>query len=186
MLSQRDTEKVLNHLIQTCKDGEAGFRTCADDVKTSELKTLFASRARECADAAEQLQRMVLQTGGDPADKTSLGGDMHRRWVDLKSMVSGKSEQAILNECERGEDVARKHYEEALDKDLPADVREVVQRQYAGHQSRRRTVRRSWLSQWPMPRAQSPPSSAPTSVIRASSSNSTALPRLACRVSAKP
>jgi uncharacterized protein (TIGR02284 family) len=37
-----------------------------------------------------------------------------------------------LAECERGEDVAKGSYQKALDKDLPADVRAVVERQYQG------------------------------------------------------
>ncbi|MEK1904500.1 MAG: PA2169 family four-helix-bundle protein [Pseudomonas sp.] len=126
------TIDVLNDLIETSKDGEAGFRTCAADVKSSELKNLFNNRARECSAAAEELQAMVLGLGGTPEDTTSVGGDMHRRWVDLKALVTGKDEKAILNECERGEDVAKKHYSQALDKELPLNVRELVQRQYAG------------------------------------------------------
>lgn len=38
----------------------------------------------------------------------------------------------MLNECERGEDVAKKSYKQALEKDLPADIRQVVERQYQG------------------------------------------------------
>ena len=128
-----DTIKILNNLIETSKDGEAGFRTCAKDVKDPQLQSLFNNRARECAAAAGELQGLVLELGGKPEDSTSVGGDMHRRWVDLKSLITGKSDEAILNECERGEDVAKKHYAEALEKqDLPAHVREVIQRQYAG------------------------------------------------------
>ena len=127
-----DTIKILNNLIETSKDGEAGCRTCAKDVKDTQLQSLFNNRARECAAAAGELQGLVLELGGKPEDSTSVGGDMHRRWVDLKSLITGKSDEAILNECERGEDVAKKHYAEALEKDLPPKVREVVQRQYAG------------------------------------------------------
>jgi uncharacterized protein (TIGR02284 family) len=39
---------------------------------------------------------------------------------------------AVLAECERGEDVAKKVYEEALSEDLPADIKTLVQRQYEG------------------------------------------------------
>lgn len=123
---------VLNDLIETSKDGEEGFRTCAGDVKNVELKSLFSNRARECAAAAQELQVMVLGLGGKPEDETSVAGDLHRRWVDLKSLVTGKDEKAILNECERGEDVAKKRYSSALEKELPFNVRELVQRQYAG------------------------------------------------------
>ncbi|WP_220815237.1 PA2169 family four-helix-bundle protein [Pseudomonas paralcaligenes] len=129
----KDTIKVLNNLIETSKDGEEGFRTCAKDVKDPQLQALFSNRARECAAAAGELQGLVLELGGKPEDSTSLGGDIHRRWVDLKALITGKSDEAILNECERGEDVAKKHYAEALEeKALPIKVREVIQRQYAG------------------------------------------------------
>ncbi|WP_339411411.1 PA2169 family four-helix-bundle protein [Pseudomonas sp. EA_35y_Pfl2_R5] len=126
------TISVLNDLIETSKDGEAGFRTCAEDVKNVELKSLFTSRARECATAAAELQTLVLGFGGTPENDTSMAGDLHRRWVDLKSLVSGKDEESILNECERGEDVAKKRYAEALKNELPLNVRELVQRQYEG------------------------------------------------------
>ena len=53
-------------------------------------------------------------------------------------------EAAVLAECERGEDVAKKAYEEALAKDLPADIRSTVERQYQGvrqHHDRVRQLR---------------------------------------------
>ena len=128
------TISVLNDLIETSMDGEAGFRTCAEDVKDLELKSLFTNRAQECALAAKELQTMVRGFGGTPEDDTSVAGDLHRRWVDLKALVSGKDEESILNECERGEDAALKSYRSALEKDLPAEVRIVVERQYQGVQ----------------------------------------------------
>ncbi len=124
--------RTLNKLIETCKDGEAGFKVCAEDIKRPDIKQLFTQRARQCAEAAEELQRAVLEFGGQPEDSTSIGADLHRRWVDLKSLVTGKDEAAILNEAERGEDVAKERYSEALSQDLPTDIRAVVQRQYEG------------------------------------------------------
>ena len=38
----------------------------------------------------------------------------------------------MLNECERGEDIALNRYRKALEKDLPAEVEQVVRRQYDG------------------------------------------------------
>ena len=62
----------------------------------------------------------------------SLAGAMHRGWVNFKASVSGRPDLAILEECERGEDVAKARYREALGKELPEDIRLVVQRQYDG------------------------------------------------------
>jgi uncharacterized protein (TIGR02284 family) len=135
MDTQYDTKKVisiLNDLIQTCKDGEAGFRVCAEDVERADLQSLFLKRAEGCAQGAAELQALVIRLGGDPETSTSFSGDLHRRWVDFRAAVSGKTDQAILNECERGEDVAKASYKRALEKDLPTDIRAVVQRQYEG------------------------------------------------------
>jgi uncharacterized protein (TIGR02284 family) len=128
-----NTEKIvttLNDLIETCKDGEEGFTTCADRIDNTHLKTLFHSRAEACATAAAELQAMVIAYGGDPETASSLTSSLHRRWIDLKSMLTGHDDEAILNECERGEDVAVSSYRRALEKDLPVDVRLVVERQY--------------------------------------------------------
>ncbi|CDZ94278.1 MULTISPECIES: PA2169 family four-helix-bundle protein [Pseudomonadaceae] len=133
-MDTKETISVLNDLIETSKDGEKGFRECAEDLKNPQLKTTMVQRAQDCATAVAELQQLVRSLGGDPETSGSVAGDLHRRWVDLKSLVTGKDDEAILNECERGEDVALKSYRKALDKDLPADIRVVVQRQFQGVQ----------------------------------------------------
>lgn len=133
-MDNQETIGVLNDLIETSKDGEKGFRECAEDLKNPQLKTTMVQRAQDCATAVAELQQLVRSLGGDPETSGSVAGDLHRRWVDLKSMVTGKDDEAILNECERGEDVALKSYRKALDKDLPADIRVVIQRQFQGVQ----------------------------------------------------
>jgi uncharacterized protein (TIGR02284 family) len=131
-MDTKDTISVLNDLIETSKDGEKGFMECAEDLREPQLKSIMNQRARDCATAAAELQQLVRTLGGAPETSTSVAGDMHRRWVDLKSMITGKDDEAILNECERGEDVAVRSYRKALEKDLPAEVRTIVERQYQG------------------------------------------------------
>ncbi len=127
-----DVISTLNDLIETCKDGQEGFRTCAEDISDSQVKKLFMDRAQSCATAASELQELVRSCGGDPETSSSLSGTLHRRWVDIKSAVTGKDDEAILNECERGEDVAVSSYRKALEKDLPMNIKSVVERQYNG------------------------------------------------------
>ena len=62
----------------------------------------------------------------------TVGGAIHRGWINLKAAVTGKNEEAIINECERGEEHAAHVYEDALQKDLPLDTRAIVERQYRG------------------------------------------------------
>jgi uncharacterized protein (TIGR02284 family) len=125
-----DLIAILNDLIETCKDGEEGFRSAADGVKDSDLKSLFNSYARQRAEFVSELQAEVRHLGGDPEKRGSLSGAMHRGWLNIKSAVTGKDEGAIISEAERGEDAAVSNYEDALNKDLPADLRTMIQRQY--------------------------------------------------------
>lgn len=121
---------VLNDLTETSKDGEGGFKECAENVERSYLKTLLKERVRECKTAATELQTIVQRLGGTPEDSASTTGSLHRRWTDLKATLTGNSEQAVLDECERGEDVANESYKEALENQaLPPDIRAVVERQ---------------------------------------------------------
>jgi hypothetical protein len=99
---------TLNNLIETCKDGQNGFQAAADGVKNNDLKTLFHTYSRQRAES------------------------LHRGWIDIKSAVTGEDENAVISECERGEDSAVRNYEDALrEQDLPADVRAIVERQFA-------------------------------------------------------
>ena len=143
-MDKDDVIATLNDLIETSRDGEEGFRTCADGVKSSQLKQMFQQAASRCAQAVSELQAQVRALGGDPERRGSVSGSLHRAWVDIKSTITGMDEAAVLAECERGEDVARKAYEDALGKDLPVDVRSMVDRQYQGvrqHQDRVRQLR---------------------------------------------
>lgn len=124
---------VLNELIETSKDGEKGFLTAAEDTKNTELKAIFLRRAQDCAKGAVELQQLVSRMGGRADEGGSVAGAMHRGWVNLKAAVSARDDLAILEECERGEDVAKAKYRKALeDTQLPDDVRTAVQHQYDG------------------------------------------------------
>ncbi len=122
---------TLNNLIETCKDGQNGFQTAADGVKNSELKTLFHTYAQQRAQFSGELQNEVRRLGGDPEKSGSVAATLHRGWINIKSTVTGEDEGAVIAECERGEDSAVSNYQDALKENLPANVRSVVERQFA-------------------------------------------------------
>lgn len=129
-MANEEVISTLNNLIETCKDGQEGFRQAAEGVERSDLKSVFHEYAQQRAQFAGELQNLVRELGGDPEKTGSLAGSVHRGWINIKSAVTGRDESSILNECERGEDVAKKAYESAFEENLPANVSEVVQRQY--------------------------------------------------------
>jgi len=128
--SNDDIISTLNELIETCKDGQEVFKQAAEGVERSDLKSLFFEFSQQRAHFAGELQGIVQKLGGDPETSGSTAGAMHRGWINLKSAITGKDEQAVLNECERGEDSARNTYKDALDDDLPTYIMDTVRNQY--------------------------------------------------------
>ena len=142
MMDDKDVVGVLNALIETCKDGEYGFAKCAERVNTASLKELMAKRSAGCRAAARELQSLVVRHGGEPAERGSALGALHRGWVSMADVLSANADHAVLAECERGEDSALTRYRHALAAErLPLEVREVIERQCAGVQANHDRIR---------------------------------------------
>lgn len=136
-----DVISTVNGLIETCKDGQEGYKQSAEGVQTSELKSAFYEFGQQRAQFVGELQTLVRELGGDPENSGSFSGALHRGWINIKSVVTGKDDAAILNEAERGEDVAKNAYKAALEQNLPANVVTVVQNQYSAIQTAHDKVR---------------------------------------------
>ncbi|MDP2263841.1 MAG: PA2169 family four-helix-bundle protein [Hydrogenophaga sp.] len=140
-MEHNDVVKTLNKLIETSKDGEYGFRTSGEHCKSPQIRELFMKRADECRKAAAELQSLVVQHGGSAEDTGSASGAMHRGWVAVKGALAGYTDLAMLEETERGEDVALASYRRALEQDLPPNVRSVVETHLQGVQRNHDQVR---------------------------------------------
>jgi uncharacterized protein (TIGR02284 family) len=130
-IDNNEVISTLNNLVETCKDGQNGFRTAAEGVKNTKLTTLFNTYSQQRGQFAAELQNEVRRLGGDPEETGSTAAVIHRGWMNIKSAVTGEDEGAVISECERGEDSAVKSYEEALKKNLPADLKMIVERQFS-------------------------------------------------------
>ncbi|MCY7371927.1 MAG: PA2169 family four-helix-bundle protein [Polaromonas sp.] len=126
-LDEDELVDVLNDLLECCCDGEHGYKECAQHTRTPDLKTLLFSHARHCASGAAELKEQIRQIGGKPDAGGSVGEALHRGWVSVRGALAGRSDQAMLGECERGEDAALACYRRALRQPLPASVRSMVE-----------------------------------------------------------
>ena len=127
-----DNDKListLNDLIETCRDGQEGFKEAADNVKAPDLKNFFKQVAQERATCVTELQAEVRRLGGNPDKSGSTAGAMHRAWMNIKGTLTGKDDHAILSETERGEDSAVEAYRDAM-KWLPPNILPIVERQF--------------------------------------------------------
>ncbi|RYD90232.1 MAG: DUF892 family protein [Sphingobacteriales bacterium] len=127
---------VLNDLIEINNDRVEGFTKAGNDLEEQHagLRVVFQKLAGESRQNSSELTQIVHQYGGEAAEGTSTSGALHRAWLDIKSAFTGGDMEAILNECERGEDAIKAAYVSALeaDNDLPMDIVDVLEDQQAG------------------------------------------------------
>jgi uncharacterized protein (TIGR02284 family) len=130
VMAERTELGVLNHLLETCRDGERGFLFAAQHAVDPEVKELFSTLARERASFAGELVPHVHRLGGPANTEGSTAGAIHRGWMSLKEKIASHHDEVLLSEAERGERVAIHTYQEALDGMLPPTVSDLVERQH--------------------------------------------------------
>jgi uncharacterized protein (TIGR02284 family) len=130
-MTDRSERAVLNHLIETCKDAERGFRHVAEHATDPAVKSLFLDIASQRARFAADLLPYAQRLGGAAAHEGTAAGALHRTWIDLRSAIFRNDSRAIVHEAERGETFSRGVFENALEGILPPTAREVVETQYA-------------------------------------------------------
>lgn len=126
--SKSDVIDALQDLVETCKDGEYGFRDSAERAGSADLKPVLLQRAEDYRSAGEELNQLIAACGGTPEKGGSVTGAMHRGWVAVQATL-GNNDKAVLEGCERGQDNALARYRKALEKPLPENIRAVVERQ---------------------------------------------------------
>jgi uncharacterized protein (TIGR02284 family) len=131
-MAERTERGVLNRLIETCKDGERGFRYAADHLDNDGLRALFLEAAAQRQRFAEELLPHAQRLGGDTDAGGTFGGTVHRGWMAIKDAFAKYDVKMIVSEAERGETFAASVYHDALDGMLPPTVRDVVEAQYTG------------------------------------------------------
>src|SRR5262249_22815827 len=117
--SMMNTEviKILNDLIETCRDGQEGFRSAADSIGNSEFRRMFNIFSQQRAQFVNELESEVHRLGGKPERKKGLTSSLYG-WMDVRIADSG-NEGSIIAVCQRGEEIAVTSYHEALMRDLP-------------------------------------------------------------------
>jgi uncharacterized protein (TIGR02284 family) len=121
---------VLNTLIRTTLDSMKGYADACEQSDGSH-RELFDSMSRERSQVASKLQAQVALLGGDPEDDSSFTAAAHRTFMDLRAAISGRDEEQVIKEVERGEDYLKAKYEAALeDTELSPETRQVVELAY--------------------------------------------------------
>ena len=125
--------KKLNMLLEKNYDAEKGYKNAAENAQDKQLKVFFSERAQERYDFGHELKTEIRNFGENPDKGSSLAGDAHRTWMNLKTSLSSNKEDAALEEAVRGEKVAVDEYEDVLkDPEIPPTTANLLMKQRNG------------------------------------------------------
>jgi uncharacterized protein (TIGR02284 family) len=126
-----ETELVLRSLINILQDSQKGFADIGDHLKDETLKRYFLAESLKRANFRAELENELHRAGvHDVEEGGTTRGAIHRVWADLKAKLGG-GDHTLLDTAEEGEDVAKKAYEDALNRDLPLPLRQLLAEQQA-------------------------------------------------------
>ena len=124
---------ALNDLLVKNYDGEHGYKTAITETDNARLKTYFQQQAAQRSQNANELDKAIRDLNAEPAKSGSALGSAHRAWIDFKTAFTGKDDEAVLEECIRGDKTAVEEYEEALKQaEFLRPVRQIVEYQLNG------------------------------------------------------
>ena len=128
-MAEQDERSTLNHLIETCRDGERGFRYAANHVNDPAVKSLFLEVASQREQFINELRPHAQRLGGANDTDGTVAAALHRGWMTIRDTLSGHEDATVIAEAERGERSALAAYDDALNGIVPPTARDLIERQ---------------------------------------------------------
>lgn len=114
--SRNERIKSLQELLEKNYDAEKGYKKVMEEADNPNLKDFLKQQAVMRNRFATEIHTALRALNAEPKEKGSAAGDLHRAWIDIKTLFSSNDDEAVLEECLRGEKASLKEYEEKLKK----------------------------------------------------------------------
>ena len=124
-------EKILKELkviVDICQDGAEGYDKAANEIENSELKTVFNRLSQQRRRFAEELRNDSKELGAMPDAEGTLPGYFHQRWIDVKSKLTDRDDDDLIEEAKNGEKAAITAYDQILE---AGDIPDFIQKKLA-------------------------------------------------------
>ncbi|MDX1461976.1 MAG: PA2169 family four-helix-bundle protein [Marinirhabdus sp.] len=120
----------LQELLEKNYDAEKGFTKAMKDAENSRLKNFLKHQAAQRGRFVNELDQEIRNLNETPKESGSLTGSIHRTWIDIKTALTGDDDEAVLEECIRGEKASVEEYEERLkNNNFPPQIATVLNNQ---------------------------------------------------------
>ncbi|HRW05049.1 MAG TPA: PA2169 family four-helix-bundle protein [Caldilineaceae bacterium] len=121
-------ERTLATLIKLNNDSVGAYQMAADLLHDEEQVALCREFAAQHNRFSNELAQLQSKRGGFVPEIETMAGLVQEAWMNMHTWVSGDKE-AILTECDRADELAIDYYREALNRSLPEEVKDLVQKQ---------------------------------------------------------
>ncbi len=105
----------LQDLLERTYDAKAGYKKAMENAKGSHLIEFLKRRAAQRSQFANEIDLQIRKLNETPVASGSTKAAIHRSWMDLKAFTSSTTDEAVLEECLRGEKASLDTYYEILE-----------------------------------------------------------------------
>jgi uncharacterized protein (TIGR02284 family) len=141
-----DKDKIvnkLNHLLGRTYDAEQGYTEAANHISSVSLNRWLQENSAQRYRFGHEIKGEIKRFGGKPDKGTTLAGEAHQFWMNLKSYFTSNDELGMLNESITGETRALEDYEDVLkETTLPLETKILLQDQRDSIKANIRTMKR--------------------------------------------
>ncbi len=128
--SHKDIVNHLQDLLEKNYDAEKGYAKALGGAKDGQLKNFLKQQAVLRGRFATELDHEIRRLNEKPKESGSATGSMHRAWIDIKTAVTGNDDEAVLEECIRGEKASVDEYQKALENQaFPPNIKATLTKQ---------------------------------------------------------
>jgi uncharacterized protein (TIGR02284 family) len=128
LVEARDTLRIL---IENLVDSQKALQDMGEAAKGETLKRSFLAESLTRAEFRGELENILHQEGvRDLDEEGSAAGAVVRAWTAVRAKLGG-GDQALMEAAVEGEQSTIDAYAEAMAKDLPLPIRQVLARQAA-------------------------------------------------------
>jgi uncharacterized protein (TIGR02284 family) len=122
----QEFESALKAVISVLEDGQKGMAEMGERLKNPELKRFFLAESLKRANFRGELENELHRHGiADVDESGTVTGALYRAWAGLKATLGG-GDASLLSTTEEADEETRQAYKDALNRDLPVPVRQLL------------------------------------------------------------
>ncbi|WP_374164184.1 PA2169 family four-helix-bundle protein [Arcticibacter sp. MXS-1] len=115
--------RQLQTLLRLVEDSSEGYKTAAEHASSQEFIELFRGFAAEREMLAEELRERIARYGVHAEEPGSdFMASLHRSWMGIKTAMTKKDDQAVLESCRNGDQSVLDAYDDMMQGDLLNDT----------------------------------------------------------------